>query len=282
MNYKIPKSLRHIGSLYVKAILLLSLLYILWNLLRVFIPLTIFLIVRRSLVSVLALGYLGFFPMLLTVRWKTYMSLIILALTIPMCFYSILVAFVRGDEYIKDTVRMNDRSYHITIDWPLGHDWAHYKFYDCNFMDNGCESRIVGYQAGPRELIFDHETGFVHGFIGGGKPEFIYDTLLRKYYYPDNYAGLSRDGYYYWVTKSHSQHLSQIVIYRCNFSVEQDCEFLPFRYTTEATELSLKEIDFHLDESEQVIYFYIKDELIYTYGEHGICYADECEISEWW
>jgi len=277
---KLIEFLMHIGNLYIAVVIVFSTFYILLVTLRKYVPLPIFLGVSEALQLTLALSYLVFFLVILLLKWKTRIWVTVLIITIPFFCYIGLFGMFEG-EYLEDTARMGERRYHITQEWPLGSDWGHYNFYDCNSLDLGCESRAVGYQSGPRTLVVDSENGLIHAFRAR-TPDFIYNTLSSEYYFHDHDELVFHDRYVYWVALPDLQKFTDFVVYRCNEEARLDCEILPFRYTTENTaEFSSNDIDYDLllDDSRQAISFYVNKELIYTYVDQDIFdNVDGCEI----
>jgi hypothetical protein len=148
---------RHL-SLFVVIVIPLVFIFLFvfpWEQLKNIVPLPIFLRLRETLITTIAISSWIFFPALLTVKlpnsgnlfWSKIRA-VVFSLGIPFyCLFSYAILLHSIPEKIYNSAQLGNHNYYLTITVD---DFVTYDVYKCNENDLECE--VVFYELGERSL----------------------------------------------------------------------------------------------------------------------------------
>jgi hypothetical protein len=219
------------------------------------------------------------------------LKFLLLMLNIPFLLVNSLYLFVHIP-WLETTVQCNGIRYYISQGAPLfDEQWTYVQM--SKWKGISYESRFFGYApgAGGNEIICDEKRKEAHFIRTFGDPAaLVYiDGESPQDFEGHNSARLKNRLYFMAEDWSLQQNCTGQYAWECDVYVftlyecaldYTNCNRLPISYTTDDKDF----IDLRPDESRNEIslieeYLSIDDEtLIFTYGEHPVCYVDGCTI----
>ncbi len=236
-----------------------------------YVPLPTYFAINRLLLSMVVIGYIVFFPVLLKFKLNTPFRFVLLIMAIPMCCW-VNIVLVNSPERILHSAQLGDSHHYLTGRGSIGDWWVVFYTYKCNSNDLECKEKFIGHGAsfGQANMVVDTESNELY-VLTQNVVEYSYGSFHRSYnfLYNEELAG-----YTYWVAQNNDSGLAEFVIYRCSDEIAVKCTQIPFAYSTENYSFA----ELVGDEENQEVSLLIDERLIYTYGTESQCHVDGCII----
>jgi hypothetical protein len=278
----IPRWIKTIANIFVVLTPILSLLYVSPEFMRPFIPLPTFLAIKHAFPFILCIGFIFFVIALLLSKIRPVFKVVIITVMSVLFCISAGGVFdtksgISSWETLLSTVQLGNSRYNLVEIVPLGDPSNPCYLYKCDINDLGCEE-ISSYvdscwSSENPKLVANPSTNEVNIFIDdtwsdGRRLVFTYGDQPRSYE-----DVLKLPGYDYYAVYLHEE--ATYTVYRCETD-SMHCVSIPFHYDAD----EWPNARLQMDEQNGDIQFFIRDQLIYTYGNSPKCYVENCFFTE--